>query len=226
MMLKMLQKVFESSVYFNDEESPLKAHLTAGDTDAKVLIMTGPNASGKSFAVRVLAGWLNGGKGNTKTEPLQVSMRYRTMSGMHRAFMFGPFGDEQDSTGSVSLGAVNGGFRTAKGRDTPCWLFLDEPDTGLSEEFAPAMGEYIAQQANEGLGPNCGGLVVVTHSRALVQAMLDTLTVSPHFVHVDDEPLSIADWLSKPRRRSVEELLALPQKSITTFRAINVLLKD
>lgn len=224
MMLPFIRDLFVKNTFFNGDEAPLKAHLDAGDDAAKVLVITGSNASGKSFAIRVLAAWLNAEK--PKVEPIQVSMRIRTEAGIHRAFMFGPFGDAQDSTGSVSLTAVQGGLRTAKGRETPCWLMLDEPDTGLSEDFGYAMGQYLAQHANEGLGPNCHGLVVVTHSRELVQGLVDTLSVTPHFVHVDDKPLSIKDWLSAARRRSIDELLGLSEKSVKTFRALNKLLKD
>lgn len=224
MMLEFIRELFGESKFFNGADAPLKAHLSTGDEASKVLVITGSNASGKSFAVRVLAAWLSGEK--PKVEPIQVSMRVRTEAGIHRAFMFGPFGDAQDSTGSVSLTAVQGGLRTARGRETPCWLMLDEPDTGLSEDFGYAMGQYLAQHANDGLGPNCHGLVVVTHSRELVQGLVDTLGVKPHFVHVDDKPLSIKDWLAAARRRSIDELLGLPEKSVMTFRALNKILKD
>jgi len=223
-MLELVREVFTESRFFNGADAPLKAHLTEGDAASNVLLVAGANASGKSFGVKVLAAWLSQEK--PKVEPLQVSMKYRTMAGMHRCFMFGPLGDEQDSTGSISFGAVEGGLSNAKSRTHPCWLMLDEPDTGLSEEFTPAMGEFIARSANEGLGPNCGGLVVVSHSRALMQEMVNTLAVRPHFVHVDEHPLTIEDWLATSRRRTVEELLALPTVSIERFRALNKILKD
>lgn len=223
-LIEMVRDLFGGNTFFNGEGAPLKAHLSEGAADSKVLVVTGSNASGKSFAVRVLASWLNNEK--PKVEPLQVSMKYRTEAGMHRAFMFGPFGDAQDSTGTVSLRAIQGGLRTAQGRDSACWLMLDEPDVGLSEDFGYAMGQYLAAEANKGLGENCHGFVVVTHSRELVQGMVDTLEKRPHFAHVDDKPLSIDDWLSGGRRRTVEELLELPTKSVETFRALNKILKD
>lgn len=223
-MLELIRELFTDSRYFNREGAPLRAHLTEGDAASNVLLVAGSNASGKSFAVKVLAAWL--GHETPKVEALQVSMKYRTMAGIHRCFMFGALGDEQDSTGSVSMVAVEGGLRTARGRDTPCWLMLDEPDTGLSEEFTPAMGEYLARAANEGLGEHCHGLVVVSHSRALLRELAATLTVRPHFVHVDEAPNTLADWLAAPRRRSIEELRALPTTSVERFRALNKILKD
>jgi energy-coupling factor transporter ATP-binding protein EcfA2 len=223
-MLEMIREVFAKNRFFNGQDAPLKAHLTEGDPASTVLLIAGSNASGKSFGVKVLAAWLD--QESPKVEALQVSMKYRTMAGIHRCFMYGPQGDEIGSTGSVSLIGVEGGLRTARGRDTPCWLMLDEPDTGLSEEFTPAMGEYLARAANEGLGSCCHALVVVSHSRALMQEMAATLAVRPHFVHVDEQPCTLADWLAAPRRRSVEELLALPETSIARYRALNKVLKD
>lgn len=224
-MMEMVRELFDAEgVLYNGEKTPLRAHLTEGDPDSQVLVMTGSNASGKSFAVKVLAAWLSNEK--PKVEAIQVSMKYRTAPGMHRAFMFGALGDELDSTGSISTGVVNGALKTARGRDTPCWVMLDEPDTGLSDDFCPAMGEYIAQAVNGGLGKKCQGLVVVTHSKSLVQAMAETLEKKPHFVHLDEQPLTLEGWLASSRRRTVAELVSLPQKSVETYRALNKTLKD
>jgi ABC-type branched-subunit amino acid transport system ATPase component len=224
-MMELVRQLFEAEgTLFNGAGTPLKAHLTEGDQHSKVLVVTGSNASGKSFAVKALAAWLN--HEQPKIEALQVSMKYRTMPGMHRCFMFGALGDEMDSTGSISTGAVNAAISTARGRDTPCCVMLDEPDTGLSEDFCPAMGEYIAQAVNEGLGEKCQGLVVVTHSKALVRAMVEALGTPPHFAHMDEEPQTLEGWLSSSRRRTIEELVGLPQKSILTYRALNKVLKD
>jgi hypothetical protein len=221
-MLKLLKHLFTTSVIFAGEEAPLRAHLSEGSPNAQLAIVAGPNASGKSFAIRVLASWLNSEK--PKVEPIQVSMKYRTMGGIHRAFMYGD--DTQDSTGSNSMTAVTGGFRTAKGRTSPCWLMLDEPDVGLSEDFAYALGTYIANQVDEGLGEGCKGVVVVTHSRELVRGIVENSKETPHFAHVDDEPLTLQGWLDSSRRRSVEELLDIKRIAVERMRAIAKFLKD
>jgi predicted ATPase len=223
-MQSILSDVFEENSYFNGEGAPLKASLTLGPKASRVAIVVGSNGSGKSFAVRVIASWLLSKK--QKVEPLQVSMKYRTEAGLLRALQYGPFGDGQDSTGANSVRAVEGALSTAQSRTSPCWILLDEPDTGLSEDFTHALGTHLALKANEGLGAACGGLVVVTHSRELVRGLLDTLVVPPHFVHIDEAPQTLPDWLGTARRRSLEELLALPRKSVATFRALNKVLKD
>lgn len=217
-MLALLQELFESSRFFGLDDAPLKARLTPGDGQSRLLVLTGSNASGKSFAVRVMASWI--ADDEKRAEALQVSMRYRTMSGMHRAFMYGPFGDSEDSTGSVSMVALKGGLRTAQGRVTPVWLMLDEPDTGLSEDYGYALGQYIARNVNEATNPQWKGTVVVTHSRELVQGLVDSLAHKPHFAHAGDAPLTLDDWLQPPRRRSVDDLLSLSERSMETHRAI------
>jgi hypothetical protein len=222
-MLHYLEDLFEGSVLFG-EGAPLDARLTRGDPHSKVLLLTGSNASGKSFAIRVLAAWLNDSK--PRVEPLQISMKYRTMQGMHRIFMYGALQDDTNSTGSVSMVALEGGIRTAKERETPCWLMLDEPDTGLSEDFGYAMGQYIAEYANSGLGPKCRGLVVVTHSRELVKGLRETLKQEPHFAHVGTPTLSLQEWLEGAHRRSMSELLGLSKKSVETYRKVQKVLND
>lgn len=223
-MLQIVRELFTSSALFAGANSPLRAHLTEGSSQSKLLVVTGSNASGKSFAVRVLASWLN--DETPKVEPLQVSMRYRTTAGMHRAFMYGD--DSRDSTGSNSMTAVIGGFRTAKSEDrgSDCWLMLDEPDVGLSEDFGFALGTYIANQVDEGLGPKCQGVVVVTHSRELVRGVLEHSKTTPHFAHVDDAPLSMQGWLDSGHRRSVAELLDIKRIAVERMRAISKIIKD
>lgn len=226
-MLQLIRNIFdnaEDNRFFNGADAPLKAHLSEGDPASKVLLVAGGNASGKSFSIAVMASFLNGE--TPKVEPLQVSMKYRTIPGFHRALMFGPLGDTQSSTGAISFTAIKGALKTSRGRDTPCWLLLDEPDTGLSEDFTPAMGEYLATAANEGLGDNCHALVTVTHSRALIKEMLAVLNLRPHFVHVDEDPLTLDEWLTSGRRRTVAELEALPSLTMERFRALSKILKN
>lgn len=218
-MLTLLKAVFKESVIFGPPgtpDTPLHAQLTPAANEAKVAIIVGSNASGKSLGIRRLAARLN----EEKTEPLQVSMRYRTQEGMARSIMFGPFGDSIDSTGAVSMCAIGGALRTAQSRETACWVMLDEPDVGMSEDFTYSLGQFLAKHVNEGLGPKCGGLVVVTHSRELVKGLAENLVAAPHFVHVDEEPQSLEAWVSGRRRRSVDELEGLNKKSVEVHRKL------
>lgn len=206
-----------NSRLFQDGQ-PFKGSLAPGAADSRVVIVAGPNASGKSLLVRLLASWLN----DDKVEPIQVSMRYRTAAGMQRVFMYGS--DEDQSTGATSLHAVQGALRTSRGRTADHWIMLDEPDVGLSDDYAAAMGAYLAQYGND-LPEKARGFLVVTHSRSLVAGLLGDLDRSPHFIHLG-APQSLEDWLNNPRApRTVEDLLDLERLGTERWRQVEDRLK-
>lgn len=199
-------------------DGPFRAFLSEGAPETRVAVVTGPNASGKSLFVRVLAATLN----EEKVEPLQVSMRYRTSSGMHRAFMFG--NDEDQSTGATSLYAIMGGLKASRTRERAHWLLLDEPDIGLAEEYATSLGLYLAEYANA-LPELAKGFVLVSHSRALIRAFMGAMVQKPHFVHLEQER-TLEEWLAPPVPRSVEDLLALDEIGHQRWQAVESLLRD
>lgn len=221
-VLEQLQDLVGDNRFMATEGGPLHATLTEGAPSSRLLVMVGDNAAGKSLLVRVLASRLNA----EKTEPLQVSMRYRTQAGMHRAFMFGD--EQEESTGAVSLHAVEGALRTAKGRTSPCWVLLDEPDTGLSESYCGALGNYLAQFADALPTGCCEALVVVTHSKALVRSLAAHSKEAPHFIAVGKRQAgqSLPQWLDDNTERSVEDLLGLQATGLDTWRAVQALLRQ
>jgi hypothetical protein len=224
-VVSLIRDVLDGSPLFSHNGGPVTATFQEGHPDSRVLLMAGDNASGKSFFTRILAACLNA----EKVEPLQVSMKYRAMSGMHRVFMYGPLGDEEDSTGNVSLHAIRGALGSAEDREDPCWVLLDEPDMGMSESYCAAMGTYLANYGNLMPLNKCQALSVVTHSRKLIGSMLFTLQKTPHFLCFGDykpqEDLLQA-WLEDERDRSVEELLSLNEKSRAMFQGVNKVLND
>lgn len=215
-MLKTYLKEAQGHTLFSGE-SPFRVHLSAGADESRVAILAGPNASGKSLLVRLLASRLN----QDKVEPVQVSMRYRTSAGIHRAFMFGS--DEDQSTGATSLYAVTGALACSRGRGSPHWLMLDEPDIGLAEEYAEALGCYFAEYANA-LPEKAHGFVLVTHSRRMVAAFANALALRPHFMHLE-RPASLDEWLAAPGSRTVEELLGLEQLGNQRFSAVERIIR-
>lgn len=215
-MQKYLSDAMDSQLFTDGQ--PFKGSLALGAEDSRVAIVAGPNASGKSLLVRLLAAWLT----TDKIEPLQVSMRYRTMAGMHRVFMFGS--DEDQSTGATSLHAVLGATRASRDREDKHWVMLDEPDVGLSADYAAAMGEYLAQYGND-QPERSKGLLVVTHSQPLVMSLLQNLKLRPHFIHLG-EPQSVEEWLHHPcSSRTVDELLNLDKLGHDRWRQVEAQLK-
>lgn len=214
-----MQGLFEDALasrYFSDG-GPFQGTFSPGASDSRVVVLTGPNASGKSLLIRLLASWLN----DDKVEPIQVSMKYRTEGGIHRAFMFGS--DADQSTGATSVYAVQGALNTSNNREKPHWVMLDEPDIGLAEEYAEAMGTYVASYGNA-VPAMSRGLVLVSHSRALVRGLVANLAVKPHFVHLGP-PQTLESWLDAPTKRSVEDLMQLEQLGTDRFRAVEAIIR-
>lgn len=220
-MLELLEEMVDNRLTANNE-GPLHASLSKGDDNSRLLVMVGDNAGGKSLLIRFAATLLN----QQNTEPLQVSMRYRTQSGIHRVFMFGD--EQEDSTGAVSLNAVEGALCTAKGRETPCWVMLDEPDIGLSDSYSRALGKYLAEHGNALPEKQFEALVVVTHSKTLVESLFEHTNLRPHFIAVGENQVgqSPDGWLADKTERSVEELLKLHEKGTQTWRAVNAVFKN
>lgn len=214
--MKLIKTALDT-ILFDEEEGPLAATLTEGAAKAKVAVIVGDNASGKSLFVKIMASLCHAHKPN-KVEAIQVSMKYRTASGMHRAFMYGALGDEMDSTGNVSMIAVNGALKTAAGRTSPHWLMLDEPDTGLSESYARALGTWLAQEF-EKLGKETKGIAIVTHSKSLVENLFRDSKLTPWFVHIGGSQTP-ENWLEDTSERSIKDLLGLQDRSHKLFRAI------
>lgn len=223
-----LEDFFQSSAILrlgqgdDEDNAPLSAcfQMSPQGENCPVTLVLGENASGKSFVLRLLA--MNLSTTYERAEALQVSMRYRTRGGMHQSFMYGPFGDGQNSTGATSMVAVGGAFRTAKNRTTPTLVVLDEADTGLSESYGYAFGALAAGHAVEGLGDYCLGLAMVTHSREAVRGLVERLGYTPHVAYLGGTTFDLGQWLDGPLvRYSIEQLEGLNRASIDQYRAID-----
>lgn len=209
------------------EESPFRATIAKGAP--KLVVVTGENASGKSLFVRVIAARA---QRPHKLLPVSVSIRERTgggtheMGGLRRAMMFGEEGEQ--STGATSVGVVKTAFGNLD-RDGGSILVLDEPEMGLAEAYARAMGEFIGQSAKT-IPAKCRGIVIVSHSRPLVQGLIDGYGKTPTHAAIspaeDEREAGVPQWLATPEHHSVEELLALRDTGLARWRAVNKLLGD
>lgn len=195
---------------FSDEDRVFQPYLRHGQ--GNVALIVGPNASGKSVLFQVMAMLAQ----REKVVPVTVSIRERTgagtsdMAGMRRMFMFGD--ESEQSTGATSLKTVMKAFDSIQAyaeEGRRALLLLDEPEQGLSEDYAAAMGTWLAQKAKQLTHPNLLGLVVVSHSRSLMRALQNDLPAVPHFVSMEANT-TLEQWLEPPQAKSVEELLALP----------------
>ena len=208
---KTLLRQVLNYAYFSGEKPPLPVHYTPGNS--RLVMVTGENASGKSFFVRVMAAYCRFGA--DKEEAILVDMTMRTEGGLARAFVFGDEGSQ--STGNISLQSVVKGITTCKGREKNHYIFYDEPEIGLSEGYQMAMGAYFARFMEE-LPANTKGVVIATHSKYVVQPLV---AYTPHHIHCGP-PATLEEWLTQtPKARSIDELLALNEDSWDTYRNLD-----
>lgn len=214
MSLKTLADTFANTALAADEDSPFPAHVTLADS--RVIVITGANASGKSLAFRSLHRL----GVNAEVSPITLSIRERTgagtfeMASMRRAMIYGD--EHAQSTGATSVTVISKGFANVVQRleatpPSPSLLMLDEPEIGLSEGYARALGRYLAEQVTA-LPAAAPGLVVVTHSRPMVEALVASLGTAPIFIHMGPTPMTLDTWLTIPEDRSVADLMALVEE--------------
>ena len=201
----------QESAVFADERSPFAARVTPGRRG--LVLMTGENASGKSLLLRMVLARL----GRDGRVPVSLSIRERAGGGLRAAFMFGD--EAEQSTGATSVQAIRAAFEGNLDREQGSVLALDEPELGLSQGYATALGHYIGEQALR-VPAACAGVLVVTHSRPLASALVESFGADPTFVHVSGTPQSLRQWLTEPESRSVEDLLALPDAGLERRRAV------
>lgn len=226
-LIDMCTWVAEESMLFGPD-APFEAHVREV-ANPRVVLVVGDNASGKSLYLQVVATIAR----KDKVVPVTVSIRERTgaglyeMAGMRRIMMFGD--ESENSTGATSVKTVVTSF---KNLDKPegSLLGLDEPEIGLDNGYTRALGEFIGQSTAE-LPRTCRGVVVVTHSRALIAGMLEGLAnvgkVPPSFVVVGDHPAkTLTQWVTNPTHRSVEDLHALPELGFERWRATSKILEE
>ncbi|HIG92760.1 TPA: hypothetical protein HA242_05880 [Candidatus Woesearchaeota archaeon] len=204
-----MEKVVRQLLDLEYFKSVLPVQYTPGLS--ALLLLTGENASGKSFFVRLMAAYVHF---RLETEPILVDMSLRTESDIKRALVFGD--EERDSTGNISLKSVINGIKTSKGRQNAHYLMYDEPEIGLSDGYQMALGNYVAKFMDE-LPAKIKGLVIATHSKYVARPLVP---YNPNHIRFGDT-LTLEQWLEEePREKSEAELLALQQDTLTSSNAL------
>lgn len=177
------------------------------DPSSRLVVVTGQNATGKSLFRRLLSAALK----HEKVEPIPVSMELRSEGGMMRAFVFGS--ESYQATGEITAHSILGGIKTSRSRAERHSIIWDEPDIGLSDDYAAGAGLEI----KEFLSPapeKLFGVVVMTHRRCLIQQLLD---LAPHHVRFGDD-LTL-DQVMKARI-TPRRLKQLDDASLALFRKL------
>lgn len=213
---------YASETYlFLEKSFPIKMNTTKGNPH--VLLITGENASGKSYLAHLLARLMY--NSDYKTDPMVSSMRSRTREGISRAMVFGS--EEDDSTGNISAKTIKKAINNAKGRIEEygsSLIILDEPELGLSDSYKKACGELIGEGINQIINDdeikNKNIIVIITtHSKDLVSGLISELKDKPTFVSINKD-LDLTQWLEEKIIYSKDDLIKLSDKAHQTRKAI------
>jgi energy-coupling factor transporter ATP-binding protein EcfA2 len=201
-MNQILRSVLARSVLVGLEPTtkPVKCHYYPGDE--RLLVVTGENASGKSLVRRALTKFSR----QDGLQVMDISPEGKARGGIVGAMIYGT--EEDRSTGSNSARTIKKAIQTARARQEPHLIVLDEPDAGLSDEYAAGAGQAIAEFC-----ASCPEMtkmvVVVSHRRALVSELA---SVSPSQLCLGGCP-PLKEWLSRPvLAKSLEQLLEADKK--------------
>lgn len=189
-------------------EGLLSVRYTAGE--GPLCLVLGDNAAGKSFVRRIVSTAAR----EHGAESIPLSMEGRT--GMYmKSFVYGDEGHM--STGHNSASTVGTMMSTSQKREKPHTVFLDEPDTGLSDRWARSMGRELAEFLATP-PPHLTGLFLTTHRTILVR---EVVHLRPHVLLVGEGwPQTLDEWLAGDPREP-EPLDRLGERGITLFRRIN-----
>jgi hypothetical protein len=213
-------RVLEAVLDYDYFEGVLPVTFERSADDQRLFVVTGPNASGKSFVSKLLGGYV---RKNFEYEVMRVGMEFRTGGyGSHimKALVYGDEGS--NSTGLNSYHVVRTGISTCRDREKPHLFILDEPDVGLSESFQGALGRVIAEFAAD-LPKHTAAFGVVTHSRRLARHLLP---LRPHHIRCGDS-LTLQEVVERePEDLTPEEVERLDKAGIDRFRALAKLINE
>jgi hypothetical protein len=197
--------------------------LAEEGSNERLLVVSGENGGGKSLVASVIGGSARrvAEEEGVKLEVMDIGMSRRTMPDISRVFIFGDEGSE--STGNISMKAMLGALKTSRDRGHRHWVVLDEPDIGMGEGYHRAIGQHLAAFASA-MPDNCEGLVVVSHSRAIVRELVDVGACS---LRVGSDLRPVKEWVAHGDiPKTVDDLLALEDKVSRTYRKVANLISE
>ena len=150
------------------------------NNESPVTIITGDNASGKSF-VRKIFQAMCAYKIPKKIECIHLSQEGRCQSGIPSAIIYGT--EDGESTGSNTITTMLTTFKTSHSRENDHFIIFDEPEIGLSDEYSAGMGIRIKQFIKEA-PDSFFGAVVISHNKDLIKGLLD---LNPNHMNMSDD---------------------------------------
>lgn len=232
----VLETTAQDTDLFHGDASVLPVRLEQGAAESLFVLVTGDNATGKSLFAKVLGANLarkaETAFGRERIAVYNLGMGLRTAHGMARSFVYGGY-EGDSSTGAMSLRAVEGGLRQChpeRPRREPCILILDEPDIGLSDAYATALGDLVADETVT-LDPQVLAIVVVSHNRLFLNRLKERLTArgsAPHHVACGPGHPGLQGWLDGNCEMpvpSVADLLSIGDRNREGARRVEKILE-
>lgn len=213
-MITLTKSMLSELSYFkcdSTEAGPITAVFDEGHD--RFVVVTGENASGKSFVRKLLYSIIK----QKKMECIHLSQQGRSSSGIASSLIYGD--ESYNSTGYLTSRLIITGINTCRGREEPHYIIWDEPDIGLSDGYAAGIGVEIRKFV-ETLPDLTKGVIVITHSKALVRQLLP---INPSHLRLGGCP-SLNSWLN-----SVTEpldLKSLSERNELIFKSIQAILND
>lgn len=197
----------------DDQPNKIKAVWCPGATP--LVVVVGPNACGKSLFRRVAGQFTRQEWG---AEYISISMEQRRHGLFERAFIYG---DEMFyATGYNSAMTILKGIVTCRSREAPVVIFWDEPDLGLSDEYAAGAGQTLAEFAFNPGEHTCAAFVV-SHNRHLLRELIP---LKPNYLCLGscDFP-SLQSWVEREVRPAKIE--GLRDRGRATFHMLRPYIK-
>lgn len=186
-MNPILSALFANSITCGIEPTTRPVNCSLEEGAGRLVIVTGENASGKSVFRRALT--THSRRQGVKV--MSFSPEQKAQGGIVGAFVYGT--EEYQSTGSNSVRLILNAIKTSRNHDEDHIVIFDEPESGLSDDYAAGVGNELSEYASN-LPPRVSLVAVISHSRPLLTPLS---TAKPTHVSLGHH-LSLSDWLKRP----------------------------
>ena len=201
------------------EEGLLSADFEPGASDTRLVIVTGDNATGKSFFCRFLQEIC--ASSHPRVECIRISMQLGTKGGIASSLAFGD--EALCSTGVLSVNTVLTGVHTSRKRTGAHVMIWDEPDVGVSTGYQAALGRYLAEYVRT-LPDTALAVVVTTHAPRLLRPLV---ALHPHHIRMGGDGMSLQQAaFDEMPERSIQELQNLGQMGTALLLALRKYMKE
>ncbi len=205
-MHTLVKNVLDNSILVGEKNKPVQCSFFEGDD--RLLTVVGDNTSGKSVFRRALSQFTR----KQGVEVMHFSPEGKAQGGIVGSMIYGT--EEDQSTGCNSAKTILKALGTARGRENEHIIIFDEPDIGLSDEYAAGAGIEIREFCKN--SPDKTLLVVVISHRCCLMRELQRINPS----HLSfGAKMDLHEWLN--REIVPKNLHLLRQADKNMFSAIS-----